>query len=61
MHRTFGAPLDCPLRVSNVGTSIEMIENYYGHLRNRNLNVVSEITKASFIDKPSSKVDFLYE
>ena len=30
---------------SNVGTSIEMIENYYGHLRNRDPNVVSEITK----------------
>ena len=25
---------------SNVGTSIEMIENYYGHLRNRDPNVV---------------------
>ena len=46
---------------SNVGTSIEMIENYYGHLRNRDLNVVSEITKISFTDKPSSKIDFLYE
>ena len=46
---------------SNVGTSIEMIENYYGHLRNRDPNVVSEITKTSFTDKPSSKIDFLYE
>ena len=45
---------------SNVGTSIEMIENYYGHLRNRDPNVVSEITKTSFSDKPSSKIDFLY-
>ena len=44
---------------SNVGTSIEMIENYYGHLRNRDPNVVSEITKTSFTDKPSSKIDFL--
>ena len=46
---------------SNVGTSIEMIENYYGHLRNLDPNVVSEITKTSFSDKPSSKIDFLYE
>ena len=46
---------------SNVGTSIEMIENYYGHLRNRDPNVVSEITKTSFTDKPGSKIDFLYE
>ena len=46
---------------SNVGTSIEMIENYYRHLRNRDPNVVSEITKTSFTDKPSSKIDFLYE
>ena len=30
---------------SNVGRSIEMIENYYGDLRNRAPNVVSEITK----------------
>ena len=46
---------------SNVGTSIEMIENYYGHLRNRDPKVVSEITKTSFTDKPSSKFHFLYE
>ena len=46
---------------SNVGTSIEMIENYYVHLRNRDPNVVSEITQTSFTDKPSSKIDFLYE
>jgi len=46
---------------SNVGTSIEMIENYYSHLRNRDPNVVSEITKTSFTDKPSSKIDFLYQ
>ena len=46
---------------TNVGTSIEMIENCYGHLRNRDPNVVSEITKTSFTDKPSSKIDFLYE
>ena len=46
---------------SNVGTSIEMIENYYGHLRNRDPNVVSEITKTSFTNKPSSQIDFLYE
>ena len=46
---------------SNVGTSIEMIENYYGHLRNRDPNVVSEITETSFTDKPSSKFHFLYE
>ena len=43
---------------SNVGTSIEMIENYYGHLRNREPNVVSEVNKTSFTDKPSSKIDF---
>ena len=41
--------------------SIEMIENYYGHLRNRDSNVVSEINKISFTDKPSSKIDFLHE
>ena len=46
---------------SNVGTSIEMIENYYGYLRNRDPNVVSEITKTSFTNKPSSQIDFLYE
>ena len=46
---------------SNVGTSIEMIENYYGHLRIRDPNVASEITKTLFTDKPSSKIDFLYE
>ena len=46
---------------SNVGTSIEMIENYYGHLRIRDTIVVSEITKTSFTDKPSSKIDFLHE
>ena len=46
---------------SNVGTSIEMIENYYGDLRNRAPNVVSEITKTSFTDKLSSKIDFLHE
>ena len=46
---------------SNVGTSIEIIENYYDHFRNRDPNVVSEITKTSFTDKPSSKIDFLYE
>ena len=46
---------------SNVGTSIEMIENYYGHLRNRDLNVVSEITQTLFTDKPSSKIDFLFD
>ena len=46
---------------SNDSTSIEMIENCYGHLRNRDPNVVSEITKTSFTDKPSSKIDFLYE
>ena len=45
---------------SNVGTSIEMIENYYGHLRNRDPNVVSEITKTSFTDNPSSKVVYFY-
>ena len=45
----------------NVSTSIEMIENYYGHLQNRDPNVVSEITKTSFTDKSSSKIDFLYE
>lgn len=46
---------------SNVGTLIKMIENYYGHLRNRDPDVVSEITRTSFTDKPSSKIDFLYE
>jgi hypothetical protein len=46
---------------SNLGTSIEMIENYYGHLRNRNPNAASEITKTSFTDKSSSKIDFLHE
>ena len=46
---------------SNLRTSIEMIENCYGHLRNRDPNVVSEITKTSFTDKPSSKFHFLYD
>ena len=46
---------------SNVGTSIEMIENCNGHLLNRDPSVVSEITKTSFTDKPSSKIDFLFE
>ena len=55
------SPLSIYQLSSNVGTSIEMIENYYGHLRNRDLNVVSEITQTSFTDKPSSKIDFLYE
>ena len=45
---------------SNVGTSVEMIENYYGHLRNRDPNVVSEVTKNSFSkDQKPSKLDFL--
>ena len=44
---------------SNAGTSIEMIENYYGHLRNRDPNVVSEITKNAFANSQSSKLDFL--
>ena len=38
-----------------------MIENYNGHLRNRDPNVVSEVTQTSFTDKPSSQIDFLYE
>ena len=46
---------------SNVGTSIEIIENYYGHLRNRDSYVVSEITKTSFTDKLSSKTGCLCE
>ena len=44
---------------SNVGTSIEMIENYYGHLRNRDPNVVSEITKNTFDNTQSSKIGFI--
>ena len=44
---------------SNAGTSIEMIENYYGHLRNRDPNVVSEITKNAFANSQSSKLDFM--
>ena len=44
---------------SNAGTSIEMIENYYGHLRNRDPNVVSEITKNAFANSQSSKLNFL--
>ncbi len=44
---------------SNAGTSIEMIENYYGHLRNRDPNVVSEITKNAFANSQSFKLDFL--
>lgn len=44
---------------SNAGTSIEMIENYYGHLRNRDPNVVSEITKNVFANSQSSKLDFM--
>ena len=46
---------------SNLGTSIEMFENCYGHLRNRDPNVVSEITNTSFTDKPSSKINFLFD
>ena len=46
---------------SNVGTSVEMIEQYYGHLRNRDPNVVSEITKHSFSKDQKSKIDFLFE
>ncbi|MEX0504160.1 tyrosine-type recombinase/integrase [Alphaproteobacteria bacterium LSUCC0719] len=46
---------------SNVGTSVEMIEQYYGHLRNRDPNVVSEITKNSFSKDQKSKIDFLFE
>ena len=38
---------------SNVGTLIKMIENYYGHLRNRDPNVVSEITKTLYIEPGS--------
>ena len=38
---------------SNVDMSIEMIENYYGHLRNRDPNVVSEITKTPY-NEPGS-------
>lgn len=44
---------------SNAGTSIEMIENYYGHLRNRDPNVVSEITKNAFANSQGSKLDFM--
>jgi len=44
---------------SNVGTSVEMIENYYGHLRNRDPKVVSEVTKNSFNQDQPSKIDFL--
>ena len=45
---------------SNVGTSVEMIENYYGHLRNRDPNVVSEVTKNTFTkDQQPSSIDFL--
>lgn len=44
---------------SNVGTSVEMIENYYGHLRNRDPNVVSEVTKNSFTKDQSNSLDFL--
>ena len=46
---------------SNVGASIEMIENYCGHPRNRDPNMVSEITKTLFTYHPSSKIDYLYE
>ena len=45
---------------SNVGTSIDMIELYYGHLRNRDPNVVSEVTKNSFTKDQPSKIDFLF-
>ncbi len=44
---------------SNVGTSIEMIENYYGHLRNRDPNVVSEITK-TFVHRQAQFQDRLF-
>ena len=44
---------------SNVGTSVEMIENYYGHLRNRDPNVVSEVTKNSFAKEQNNSLDFL--
>jgi integrase len=45
---------------SNVGTSVEMIENYYGHLLNRDPNVVSEVTKNTFTkDQKPSTIDFL--
>ena len=46
---------------SNVGTSVEMIESYYGHLRNRDPKVVSEVTKNSFTKDQKSKIDFLSE
>lgn len=46
---------------SNVGTSVEMIENYYGHLRNRDPKVVSEVTKNSFTKEQNSKINFLFE
>ena len=36
-----------------------MIENYYGHLRNRDPNVVSEITKNAFANSQGSKLDFM--
>ena len=45
---------------SNVGTSVEMIENYYGHLLNRDPKVVSEVTKNTFTkDQQPSSIDFL--
>ncbi len=45
---------------SNVGTSVEMIESYYGHLRNRDPKVVSEVTKTSFTkDQKSSTLGFM--
>ena len=45
---------------SNVGTSVEMIENYYGHLLNRDPKVVSEVTKNTFTkDHQTSSIDFL--
>ena len=44
---------------SNVGTSVEMIENYYGHLRNRDPSVVSEVTKNSFSPGQNNPASFL--
>ena len=44
----------------NVGTSIEMIEKYYGDLRNRDPELVSAITETSMFDGPSFPIDFLY-